>query len=443
MKFESARSVRQWVDRQVRGLEWQEGERRTLACRVELDTYWMSAPAVEQFDFELTVQCQNGDAQPVEACYIPLEEAGKPARLRLDQPLRLDRLHIPKPWGQELWYTGVEQRGVCRLLAGEGESVPLPWVLGTVSPWLTGGRRELVLLKILDPLAADVWGDLYFELHEEKREVYVVTHVDSEAWPGGEGAIRFGFDSQRLAAYDSAQGFKSAYLASVAAYESIRREIDGLLDGLRLEHGIALDEPLASAQLRRWLESVPPGLLEQEQHLRAEMQAFTRLVPLRVGDVVKVPRYIPHALQHGVRTVEFQTPVYERRILSFAQKVLTQGHWDTAEAVELMALEQPEEEAFTLIHRAEGVLVERIVDFDDFEVERWRLDPGCSLDLATANSYALVMTIEGEILLGGISLVAEQASLVPGTMPCTAVQQCGGAAATVLVARPLGCVEWG
>src|SRR5690625_7657891 len=42
------------------------------------------------------------------------------------------------------------------------------------------------------PLPVEVVGDLYFELHEEKREVYVVTSIDPQAWPEGIGAIRYG-----------------------------------------------------------------------------------------------------------------------------------------------------------------------------------------------------------------------------------------------------------
>ena len=75
----------------------------------------------------------------------------------------------------------------------------------------------------------------------------------------------------------------------------------------------------------------PPG--SEEKNLRQEMNSFTSMHTLRVGDVISIPTYTPHALQHGVRAIEFQTPHYERQILSFAQKVLTQSDWDTESAI--------------------------------------------------------------------------------------------------------------
>jgi hypothetical protein len=38
--------------------------------------------------------------------------------------------------------------------------------------------ESLILLKTLNPVADDVIGDLYYEMHEEKWEVYVVTEID-------------------------------------------------------------------------------------------------------------------------------------------------------------------------------------------------------------------------------------------------------------------------
>jgi hypothetical protein len=373
---------------------------------------------------------------PVAATLQALDDTAAAASFSLLQPLRLARVHIPKPWGQEIWYTGVEQRGVCGFTAESGVSVPLPWLLQTLSPWLTGGRDQLVLLKILDPLPAEVWGDLYFELHEEKREVYVVTHVDPQAWPEGSGAIRFGFDPAQRARYAGDGEFRRAFRASVAAYEEVRREIDAALDQRRTQQGIALDAPVAPDQLLDWQQALDSGLLAREQQLRREMDAFSCLLPLRVGDVVKVPCYTPHALQHGVRTVEFQTPVYERKILSFAQKVLTQGHWDTDEAVGLMALEAEPQEAFAVCHSAGGVLAEKIVDFADFEVQRWQFEPGGSHSIDVAGSYALVMTIAGEVAIGTCRLAAEQACLLPGLAGAAQLRECAGDGATVLVALP-------
>lgn len=438
MDIISADKLAGWIEQQaaIQGLA--EGEQRQICCELALTCYWLPATPICRLGFDLTLGHVAGRSMPLHVRIKNLDEPAAAALgLYLNQPLRLEPLHIAKPWGQEIWYTGVEQRGVCGFVAEDGESLPLPWLLETLSPWLSAGHRKLVLLKILDPLAAEVWGDLYFELHQEKREVYVVSHVDSEAWPDGVGAIRFGFDPRRVAEYADDGQFRAAFRASVAAYEAIRREIDSALDVERERQGIALDAPVPPQKIQAWQQQLPSGLLQQERQLRQQMEAFTHLKPLRVGDVVKVPCHTPHALQHGVRTVEFQTPVYERKILSFAQKVLTQEHWDTEEAVALMALEPEAQQPFTLCFEGDGVVAERIVDFADFEVQRWRLEPTRSHTLSVAGRYAVVMAVAGEVEIAGCRLAPGQACLVPGLMDVTSAHQCGAHAATLLVAYPV------
>jgi hypothetical protein len=110
---------------------------------------------------------------------------------------------------------------------------------------------------------------------------------------------------------------------------------------------------------------------------------------------------LPHALQHGVRVVEFQTPVYERKILSFGQRVLTQGHWDTEEAVDQMLLRPPAEKSTEILLREEQGQVERVADAPGFEVRRIQVEPGSRLTLTAAADYALLIVIQGEIHLSG------------------------------------------
>lgn len=303
--------------------------------------------------------------------------------------LPLHPVFIAKPWGQEIWFTGVEERGVC-CFGDDLARVPIPW-LQAVLPAEYAGQGALVLLKILDPAAKEVTGDLYFELHQEKREVYVVTHVDREAWPDGTGYIRYGFDEGKLAEAGSEQAFRQFYHQAVSAYEAVRRQIDDIPSG----------------------SLVAESLLQQEAQLRRSMESYTHMRPLEVGDVVVVPLLMPHSLQHGVRTIEFQTPVYERMILSFAQRVLTQNHWDTGEAVAQMRLLPPAEEPFDGLPAQEGVRVERIVDFPDFEVRRMRIEPGAEAELALDSSYALAMIVEGELCVDGRNFGPEQAFFVP------------------------------
>lgn len=331
-------------------------------------------------------------------------------RVRLDEPVRLDSAEVPKPWGREIWYTGIEARGESRVRTADGE-LPLSSYLA-LAPQRLARRAPLVLLKVLDPSPDPVLGDLYFETHEQKQEVYVVTHVDPGAWPDGRGRIRFGMNQALRRRYGDDDAFRRDYLARVRDYEQVRRAIDG-------------GEHLPAAQ---------------EAQARAAMNAFTELRPLAVGDVVVVPTWLPHSLQHGVRVIEFQTPTYERYILSFAQKVLTQDHWDTAAAVPRMRLEPPPTPAFETV--AEGA--QCIVAFDDFRVWRVRLPAGGRFELPAHPSYALCMGVIGTVDVGPVRLGAEEAAFVPRLalsdderrLRLATLRNAGSEPAIVLVAAP-------
>lgn len=393
-----------------------------LAVAFDLDCYWLPEAPIEPLlalyrIAGLVLQASVCRRTP-EALAVVAAEGDWYAQLDLDPvdlgaALRLIPVAIPKPWGQEIWYTGIEKRGVAAVLAGRAE-LPLPWLLAVAPRRLSGDRqRDLILLKILDPLPDPVFGDLYFELHQEKREVYVVTHVDREAWPDGIGAIRFGFDQSRVASHASREAFLDAYLAAVAAYRSVRELIDLRLEERRAEAGVGPNDPVSAATLRSWLKEVPEELVAREERLRLAMEAFTALRPLRVGDVVKVPLRVPHSLQHGVRTVEFQTPVYERMILSFAQKVLTQATWDTPAAAAVLELGPPEPEPLEMTAQGDGWVEERIVQFEDFAVYRLSLDAGASYPVVPADHYRLLMAVGGELSLAGSVVEGDQAVLLP------------------------------
>lgn len=320
----------------------------------------------------------------------------------MSDPWLLKPIHIPKPWGQEIWYTGIETRGQTDV-AGDIGNIPLPWLLE-----LMAGRVGLedkcqpILLKVLDPLPDEVYGDLYFELHQEKQEVYVVTHIDQKAWPEGIGAIQLGFAPQARQRYQTEDEFKQAYLDSVNAYEKIRRLLDHKLDEKKAAAGIELSEPVTASQLIDWINTLAQQaenktLIQQEIDLRIAMNRFVQEYPLVIGDVVTVPKLVPHALQHGVRVVEFQTPVYERKILSFGQNVLTQTHWDTQEALELVDLEVVGLQSPELLSFTPQLRIERIVNFDDFEVQRIQLD---GQNTFKGDVYSVLMVLKGRLTLG-------------------------------------------
>lgn len=341
--------------------------------------------------------------------HLPLYELGR--------PLVLETVSIAKPWGREVWYTGIEERGISSVTDGFA-SAPLPWVLSTAPERLSANReRQINLLKILDPLPEEVYGDLYFELHEQKREVYVVTHVDERAWPDGVGAIRYGFDEQVRETYPSDDMFKAAYLDAVNCYEALRREIDRELDGYRRLEGVAPNEPVTADVMKRWMAMLPSVVIEQERVLRESMNRFTSLRPLKKGDVIKVPLLVPHSLQHGVRTVEFQTPVYERKILSFAQKVLTQSHWDTEQALDVMSIDTPAVNDLVELSKEEGCRLEEVVKFDDFQVQRLTMDVGAKYILMPSHQYGLLMVVSGEVDCQSERLTSEMAVLMPAERP--------------------------
>lgn len=360
----------------------------------------------------------------------------------LDTPLialkgcwKLQPVHIPKPWGQEIWYTGIEARGCSKVSDGR-RSIPLPWLLSLAPEYfIATGQSQPNLLKILDPLPDDLYGDLYFELHRKKQEVYVVTHIADSAWPSGEGAIRYGFDPKVRSRYADDDHFRQAYLHAVKTYESVRRRVDQRMDEYRLRDKVSLVEPVDSKTLEAWRRQLPKELLAEEESARNAMNAFTFMMPLRVGDVVKVAFNTPHALQHGVRTVEFQTPVYERKILSFAQKVLTQNHWDTEEAVATMNLEPGCVESLPMLQQTEEYLLEQVVMFEDFTVHRLTLEGGGLYQLK-AGCYKVLLVVSGRLKIDDITLEKEEAVLIPRISDDTLLEAVAGSNCVCLISQP-------
>ncbi len=315
----------------------------------------------------------------------------------LTQPARLESVDIAKPWGREIWFTGMEARGQSRVLTPGGERVPLSAYL-EVDPSATCANQPVLLLKILDPKPEEVMGDLYFEVHEEKREVYIVTAIHGASG----GAIRFGMDQDKRRQYASDADFRTAYLHAVRAYESVRRRIDERGEDLHAE----------------------------EQALRHDMNGFTHLRELEVGEVICVPTWTPHALQHGVRVVEFQTQTYERLIVSFAQQVQTQNHWDSERAIARMHLDPPAAPQFEAVQQG----IRRIARFEDFNVWRASSDAG-PFTLPPHVPYAVCMAIGGNAQIGPLTLTGEQACFVPRAALC-GLQCHAESGAQCLVAAP-------
>lgn len=349
----------------------------------------------------------------------------------LAAPMKLDRIHIPKPWGQEIWYTGIEERGVCGI-----QTIPLPWLLDVFGALLTGTNDLTpILLKILDPLPDEVYGDLYFELHNEKREVYVVTHVDNRAWPDSVGKIRYGFSQAKISEYADAQTFKQAYLEAVEAYHQVRKQIDARLDRLRSKHQVGKNDIVPVATRKQWQKEIDPHLLRREDLLRKAMNSFSALRDLNPGDVVQVHPHTPHSLQHGVRVIEFQTPHYERYILSFAQKVVTQDHWDTEKALAQVQLDEADHAEMEITDASASNLESIIADFDEFTATRILLKPGMNWTL-NAESYCLVIGVQGTAMIGRRTMQPEDGYYISAPSLPVSICNDSSVAATFLIARP-------
>ncbi|MEP0202560.1 MAG: hypothetical protein ABJ084_00420 [Halioglobus sp.] len=402
-----------------------------LAVEFELEQYWLKgspslalvalyAPTAAHTRLVVTDQALVVTEASVEVQFEAWAELGESAVVEIGAALALTPVYIEKPWGREIWFSGIEQRGLSgvrstvasKFSASAGGVTPIPWLQAAMPGLALGGRDDLVLLKILDPVSEPVVGDLYFELHERKREVYVVTHVDTKAWPDGVGYMRYGFDPHKIAKAGSPDAFKQEYLAAVLSYERTRRELDAL--------------------------STQPNetLLERERREREHMDSFSAYRPLRMGDVVRVPLQLPHSLLHGVRTIEFQTPVYERMILSFAQRVLTQQHWDTEAALASMRLLPPQDEPALVVSDSGGVLVQKIVDFDQFSVLRFRFEAGSSMSLSCSPVVRMGMVVDGLLTLDGQVFRSEEAVLVPRNGAQNTVLEASMEGAVFLLAIP-------
>lgn len=376
-------------DRQLQRWRQESGQRgQPLRTTVQ----WQSPTGQGLQSQEVEYQCDaNG--------YKPRAELGG-MNVPLDQPVALKSVAIAKPWGEEIWFTGMEARGEAEIVVA-GQSLPLSAYLALAPQWLHQ-HTEIVLLKILAPKATPVIGDLYFEVHERKEETYVVTAIDPSAWPAGKGAIRYGVNQALRAEYQDDDRFRQDYLAAVKAYERIRRLLDGELSVPELD-------PTDDAEL---LQANAAQLETLEHQRRLAMEQFTSLLPLALGDIVLVPPWHPHSLQHGVQVVEFQSPTYERYIISFAQQVQTQSHWDSATAIAQMSLEPLEPEPPEDPNLPQGV--RRIADYRDFGALRIALDDAQTSYLIPANlPYAVLICVAGDLRCGTLALGQGNACFVP------------------------------
>lgn len=336
--------------------------------------------------------------------FFNLTESNQMSALVLNTPLVLDPVTVKKPWGEEIWFSGIEERGV-----SSSNGIPINFLFEIFGKFL-GCSKPPILLKILAPNPEPNLGDLYFELHEKKTEVYVVTDINPESWPNGTGKIRLGFNLEEIQRNGSPERFIEEYLSSVEKYQQCRNYIDSKLDEMKISLGLSQDEIIESKLYQTLIAALDRNVVNEEKMLREEMYKFTKLHEIKIGDAVKVNPYIPHSLQHGVRVVEFQTPHYERYILSFGQKVITQGHWDTKAALTKAKVSE------TKVERPKKMdaFQDMVADFEEFNVVRAILPSGKELEIKE-KGYCLIMGIFGETRLGSEIIKNEKAFFIPPT----------------------------
>lgn len=326
---------------------------------------------------------------------------------------KLQSVQIEKPWGKEIWYTGIEERGVSQVEISNHQFVDLPIllsVLGTKGVHSPG--KSPILLKILEPSPDPKKGSLYFELHEKKEEVYIVSGVNLEAWPSSIGKMKYGVSQERRHQFASDDEFKRVFASLCLEYESCRKDIDNHLESIASQ---GLKSATRNSKTFRD-DAVPREWREKEARLEGEIDRFVGWLDLRQGDVVKVQRRVPHSLQYGVTVVEFQTPVYERLIVTFNQRVLTQSHWDVSKAFEVMEINQPLSQHLICLEDSEQILMEQVVDFQDFDVVRMtQRSRTFKLDLAKFG-HSIVFALKNKITVLGdeeVTLASGEACFIP------------------------------
>jgi hypothetical protein len=223
----------------------------------------------------------------------------------LEQPVALVPVSVAKSWGREIWYSGIEERGESSVRQGDTVA-PLSDYLHLI------GLDEVILLKELQAEK----GDLYLEVHEAKREVYVAKTSCT---------LQLGMNQALRTELGDDDAFRQAFLEAANAYENNTAS-------------------------------------------REAIDVFVSLRLLTQGDAVSIEPWMPHSLQRGANVIEFQTPVFERYILASTTPVETQQHWDTQQAFERILLDP----YLPIPSSSLGEGVEQLVSTDSFGVLRVR-----------------------------------------------------------------------
>tara|TARA_A100001037_G_C15103993_1_gene615427 strand:+ start:159 stop:1400 length:1242 start_codon:yes stop_codon:yes gene_type:complete len=336
--------------------------------------------------FSTVISSNHMENDPFEATYNFVERnntteiwvAACGKQLQLGVPMPLLEVKIDKPWGNEIWFTGMESRGETQIKTPQGP-LPLSKYLA-LAPLTIHGGQPIVLVKQLNPISKPLLGDLYLEAHRIKHEVYVVTNIDRSAWPSGRAKIRLGINQRLRSEYSEDQDFREDYLKAVDSYEAHTR------------HDIKTE-----ASLRR------------AEELRLNMNRFTQLQTIVEGTVVDVPPLFPHSLPHGVQVIEFQTPTYERMVIAASQPVVTQEQWDSSEAINKIHTGSIKVSKAPLTKKKIAPIS------SPFGFQTWivTLEPNEEILFDPNLAYAITFTLSGVVDVGGLIQQNHKAIFVP------------------------------
>ncbi len=351
---------------------------------IKVDRPWQSNPSELQVRYAMDFSVPGRAVAELNGLQVPL-----------DSPLELIPAQVAKPWGEEIWFSGIEARGESRVRVAGG-SLPLLDYL-SLAPARLCGAQPVILLKMLDSRAEPITGELYFEIHEQKTEVYVVADVNRSLYPDGIGSVRFGMNQDKRGQFSDDEAFREAFLDAVRRFESNS-------------------------------QATPPT----DNNFRQDMLSFVATEALRPGDSLIVPPGVPHSLQPGLQVIEFQTPVFERRIIYASQPVVTQSGWDSASAIADMSLDTPQGP------RAGDDPDPLLAGLAEFSVSRLQLSDSQPQPLTRHGAYALCIALYGPVQIdcASSSLILQpgSAAFIPGSVGHT--RCCADQAAQLLIATP-------
>ena len=125
----------------------------------------------------------------------------------------------------------------------------------------------------------------------------------------------------------------------------------------------------------------------------------------------------------------------------FAQKVITQNHWDTENAINKMETEVYHPPKLECIHNSEYLNVERFTNFPQFNFDRIRMAPKNTFEDQLDGRYQLLIIISGQAAVvtqsgNYIYIKKEESLFLPVAMKSCFIENIGNNQLICLKATP-------